>query len=249
MQPVNTVRTVSETKRAFYTVHTRPINSIFRRVVEELMVEMHLLSVNPNFRYDPIYALGVVTSFQRFMQGYRPEADQASIFNGLCQAIGSDPQQYQRDAAELAAIAKELSPQDLIGLVGQTEGTEKTAKFRQQLEAIASNAQFKYSRLFAIGLFSLLELANPEASKDEQQRVEFLTQFCQALHIPTEKLQKDLDLYRSNLEKMNQARLVMEDLLKADRKQREQRNQNKNGTATPQETASSPAKDEASSGS
>jgi len=41
---VNNVRTVSDTKRAFYTLHTRPINTIYRRVVEELIVEMHLLS-------------------------------------------------------------------------------------------------------------------------------------------------------------------------------------------------------------
>ncbi|HAX86545.1 MAG TPA: photosystem II biogenesis protein Psp29, partial [Cyanobacteria bacterium UBA11370] len=66
---MNNVRTVSDTKRDFYNCHTRPINSIYRRVVEELMVEMHLLSVNVDFRYDPIYALGVVTSFNRFMQG------------------------------------------------------------------------------------------------------------------------------------------------------------------------------------
>ncbi len=72
---VSTVRTVSDTKRAFYTLHTRPINSIYRRVVEEMMVEMHLLSVNADFRYDPIYALGVVTTFDRFMLGYRPDTD------------------------------------------------------------------------------------------------------------------------------------------------------------------------------
>ncbi|MFM8003381.1 MAG: photosystem II biogenesis protein Psp29, partial [Dolichospermum sp.] len=49
---VNNVRTVSDTKKTFYTLHTRPINTIYRRVVEELMVEMHLLSVNVDFSYD-----------------------------------------------------------------------------------------------------------------------------------------------------------------------------------------------------
>ncbi|MFM6220517.1 MAG: photosystem II biogenesis protein Psp29, partial [Dolichospermum sp.] len=57
---MNNVRTVSDTKKTFYTLHTRPINTIYRRVVEELMVEMHLLSVNVDFSYDAIYALGVV---------------------------------------------------------------------------------------------------------------------------------------------------------------------------------------------
>ena len=72
---MNNVRTVSETKRTFYSLHTRPINTIYRRVVEELMVEMHLLDVNADFKYDPIYALGVVTTFDRFMEGYKPSED------------------------------------------------------------------------------------------------------------------------------------------------------------------------------
>ncbi|MFM6203351.1 MAG: photosystem II biogenesis protein Psp29, partial [Dolichospermum sp.] len=81
---MNNVRTVSDTKRTFYTLHTRPINTIYRRVVEELMVEMHLLSVNVDFSYDAIYALGVVTTFDRFMEGYQPEQDQESIFQAIC---------------------------------------------------------------------------------------------------------------------------------------------------------------------
>ena len=63
---MSNVRTVSDTKRSFYALHTRPISSIYRRVVEELMVEMHLLSVNVDFSYDSIYALGVVTTFDRY---------------------------------------------------------------------------------------------------------------------------------------------------------------------------------------
>ena len=43
---VTNLKTVSDTKRSFYTHYNKPINSVYRRVVEELLVEMHLLSVN-----------------------------------------------------------------------------------------------------------------------------------------------------------------------------------------------------------
>ena len=59
---VDSVRTVSDTKREFYALHTRPIDSVYRRVIEELLVEMHLLSVNHDFQYDAVYALGVVSA-------------------------------------------------------------------------------------------------------------------------------------------------------------------------------------------
>jgi photosystem II biogenesis protein Psp29 len=84
---------------------------------KELLVEMHLLSVNVDFRYDPIYALGVVTSFERFMQGYSPESDKASIFNALCQAVDANSDHYRYEAETLLNEAKGLSITDFQGQV------------------------------------------------------------------------------------------------------------------------------------
>ena len=240
--PVNNLRTVSDTKRDFYTHHTRPINSIYQRVVEELMVEMHLLSVNVDFRYDPIYALGVVTSFERFMQGYRPERDKHSIFDALCRAIGEDPQKYQQDAERLKSLANRLPGQQLVDWISSPTPVDGAIDIQESLSAIALKEQFKYSRLFGIGLFTLVELAAPELVKDEKQRNQALKQICDGLHLPADKLQKDLDLYRSNLEKMAQVQIAIEDALKADRKKREQRAQDK-GVVAASPKASDTAQD------
>jgi photosystem II biogenesis protein Psp29 len=93
------------------------------------------------------------------------------------------------------------------------------------VRAIADNPNFKYSRLFAIGVYSLLELADADLLKENSQLGQTLETISQALNLSTDKLKKDLELYRSNLEKMAQAQIVMEDILKADRKKREQREQ------------------------
>jgi photosystem II biogenesis protein Psp29 len=199
--------------------------------VEELMVEMHLLSVNADFSYNSIYALGVVTTFDRFMQGYKPEQDLTSIFNAMIQAIEQDPQRYRQDAAKLQALAKSLPAKDLIAWVSQTTPLDQDADLQAQLQAIAQSAApnadadkpFKYSRLFAIGLFSLLEIADSELVKDDQQRNEAIKAITEGLNLSPDKLNKDLELYRSNLDKMAQALIVMEDMLAADRKKREQR--------------------------
>ncbi|WP_414568214.1 photosystem II biogenesis protein Psp29 [Nostoc sp. CCY 9925] len=222
---MNNVRTVSDTKRTFYNLHTRPINTIYRRVVEELMVEMHLLSVNIDFSYNPIYALGVVTTFDRFMEGYQPERDRESIFNALCQAIQQDPQRYRQDAERLRSIAQGLPVKDLIAWLSQTSNLDRDADLQAQLQAIANNSSFKYNRLFAIGVFSLLELSDAELVKDEKRLTEALKAIAAGLHLSDDKFSKDLELYRSNLDKMAQALIVMADMLSADRKKREQRKQ------------------------
>ncbi|MEM7556936.1 MAG: photosystem II biogenesis protein Psp29 [Cyanobacteria bacterium P01_A01_bin.84] len=233
---MNNVRTVSDTKRTFYTLHARPINTIYRRVVEELMVEMHLLSVNVDFNYNPIYALGVVTTFDRFMEGYQPERDKESIFNALIKAVEDEPQRYTQDAQKLETLAKDFNFEDLVGWLSQKNDSDKDAELQSQLSAIASNSKFKYNRLFAIGLFSLLESSNPELVKDEKQLNESLKAIADGLNISDDKLVKDLELYRSNLDKMAQALVVMADLVAADRKKREQRatqDSQKTTTTTP----------------
>lgn len=240
---MNNLRTVSDTKRNFYTFHTRPVNTIYRRVVEELMVEMHLLSVNADFRYDPIYALGVVTAFERFMQGYQPERDKEPIFQALCQAIEDNPQRYRQDAERLGSFVKNLSAQQLLNWLSGATQIGGTEDLQAQIQAIAHNSNFKYSRLFGIGVFTLLELADPEVVKDDKQRVEALKQMSAALNVSEDKLNKDLELYRSNLEKIEQAMLTMADMLAADRKKRQQRLQDTQGagvTASTQEESPKP---------
>lgn len=180
------------------------------------MVEMHLLSVNVDFRYDPIYALGVVTTFDRFMQGYRPDQDKESIFQALCKAQDQSPDQYRQDASQLLAIASDSNWETLIS-------TTSDNQLGQALGSIAANPKFKYSRLFVVGVFSLLETANPDVIKDEQKRIAAVKQISQTLNLQQDKVEKDLDLYRSNLDKMVQAQAVMADMLEADRKKREER--------------------------
>lgn len=230
---MNNVRTVSDTKKTFYALHTRPINTIYRRVVEELMVEMHLLLVNVDFSYSSIFALGVVTAFDRFMEGYQPEKDKEAIYNALLQALEQDPVRYRQDATRLQGLAQ-IPVKDLISWISQENYLDRDADLQAQLQAIRSNPKYKYSRLFAIGLFTLLESSEPELVKDEKQRNEALKSIAKGLNLSDDKLTKDLDLYRSNLDKMAQALIVMADMLSADRKKREQRaTQQSSTTVTP----------------
>jgi len=224
---VNTVPTLSDTKRRFYAKHTRPISSIYRRFLEELMVEMHLLSVNNGFAYDAIYALGVVTTFDRFMEGYEPKTDQSSIFESLCLAIDSSPNQYRKDAATLIESCQTLTIDALLGGLKQETEVPSTVLLMPIFKTIAQNHSFKYSRLFAIGFLRLLEQAESELIQDKAKLETVLDSFAESLALPAEKMKKDAEMYLSSLEKMGQARLLMEEMIQTERKRREQREQEK----------------------
>ncbi|NES71318.1 MAG: photosystem II biogenesis protein Psp29, partial [Okeania sp. SIO2D1] len=68
--------------------------------------------------------------------------------------------------------------------------------------------------------------------KEEQQRTEAIKEISQALNLPEEKSLKDIEMYRSNLERIIQARSAMEDTLMAARKKREKRSLEKGNIPT-----------------
>ena len=218
------VKTYSETKRAFHAHHLKPINSVYRRVVEEIMVEMHLLSVNADFKNDSIYYLGVVNSFDCLMQGYQPEEDKESIFQAICKSVDQDPNTYREQASALLDAAGSKSTEEVIAWLQDPQGEESLTL---PIQAIASNENFKYSRLFAVGLYSLIEKADPDLLKSKDKSHPIFDELAANFHLPEEKMKKDLDSYHSNLAKMKQLLDVMDDVLEASRKQREKRSQEK----------------------
>jgi photosystem II biogenesis protein Psp29 len=221
-------------------------------VVEELMVEMHLLSVNVDFVYNPLYALGVVTSFDRFMGGYEPEQDKESIFSAICKAVEGDPLQYRQDAEALKADLANRSLSELNANLASAKTTDGDS-LQGKLYMVANQANAKYTRLMAVGLYTLFETVDTSSLEDKDKREEMLKAAAEMLALPAEKVDKDLELYRSNLDKMAQAQEVMKDILEAERKKREQRAQAKAGSAASDEVsttgpdADAPASDPAES--
>ena len=204
------------------------------------MVEMHLLSTNVDFVYDPIYALGVVSSFDRFMTSYRPEIDKQSIFVAIVSAIGGNAQKYREDAAGIQEFARGMQGQDIVSWLAQPNADGIGAQLAGTIGSISNNSKFKYSRLFGIGVFTILEQASPDLLKDEKQREAAVLQIAEAMHLPSDKVQKDLDAYRSNLDKLVQMEAVMADLAEAERKKREKRAEEKAATAAAAAAAPTP---------
>ncbi len=224
---MNNVRTVSETKRAFYGAHTRPISAIYRRVVEELMVEMHLLLVNVDFSYDSIYALGVVSVFDRFMAGYEPEADREPIYEAIVKAVEGDPAQYRRDAIEILEAAKGVPSVDAFKTLLEDAKTNGGDALKGNLHKVIANPKFKYSRLFATGLYNVIEAIEAEALTDKEKREALLDELAETIGLNSGLLKKDIEIYRGNLEKMAQAQVVMKDMIEAEKKKKAKREEEK----------------------
>jgi photosystem II biogenesis protein Psp29 len=219
---VNTVRTVSDTKKDFYLAFPKPVNQVYRRVVDELLVEVHLLKVNQTFVYDSIFALGLVTTFDRFTVGYKPETDRFAVFHALCSSLQFDSDRIRQDATTLSDLAVR-SPNDIKTLLTNLDSGISLEPLSGQLQTMAHKENFKYSRLLGVGLYALLEISNPDEIADNTKREEVIKLVGETLKFGSDRLVKDVDLYRSNLDKIEQARQMMADMAEAERKKRAQK--------------------------
>jgi photosystem II biogenesis protein Psp29 len=215
----STALTVADSKRAFHAAFPHVIAPLYRRVVDELLVELHLLSRQKGFRSDPLFAVGVVQVFDAFARGYRPEQQKEALFQALCSASGFDASALRRSSeaahAAMGAVGVEQVKQWI-----EKQGEGAPEPLATALAGIRRE-NFHYSRLMAVGLLSLLEQARGADALDPQELRRYAHELGQAMGLLQERLDKDLNLYATNLEKMAQAVELMEETLAAERRRRE----------------------------
>ncbi|GMG98634.1 hypothetical protein Nepgr_000474 [Nepenthes gracilis] len=207
------VPTVSETKLNFLKTYMQPIPSIYNNVLQELIVQQHLIRYKRNYRYDPVFALGFVTVYDQLMEGYPNDEDRNTIFEAYIKALKEDPEQYRKDALRLEDWARAQTGDSLV------EFSSRDGEIEEILKGIAERAggkSFSYSRFFAVGLFRLLELANATEPT-------VLEKLCAALNVNKRSVDRDLDVYRNLLSKLVQAKELLREYVDREKKKREER--------------------------
>ncbi len=211
--------TVSDSKRAFHSAFPHVIAPLYRRLVDELLVELHLLSRQRGFQSDPLFASGLIQVFDSFARGYRPDGQREELLAALCSASGFDAAalRRQRDAA-VAAIGQHSVSEVEQWIQEQGKGAP------EPLGTALANIRrpdFHYSRLMAVGLLSLLEQAQGADGMDPANLRRYAHDLGEAMGLLRDRLDKDLSLYAGNLEKMAQAVELMEETVAAERRKRE----------------------------
>ncbi|XP_073039758.1 protein THYLAKOID FORMATION1, chloroplastic-like isoform X1 [Primulina eburnea] len=214
MSAATDVPPVSETKLNFLKAYKRPIPSVYNTVLQELIVQQHLMRYKKSYRYDPVFALGFVTVYDQLMDGYPSDEDRDAIFKAYIEALKEDPAQYRADAVKLEEWARAQSSSTLVDF-GSREG-EVEGYLKDIAERSRNTGSFSYSRFFAVGLFRLLELANATEPT-------VLEKLCVALNVNKKSVDRDLDVYRNLLSKLVQAKELLKEYVDREKKKTEAR--------------------------
>lgn len=218
---VGDVQTVADSKRRFYAGYRRVIPGLFRRVVDELLVELHLLRRQQGFRPDALFATGLGQVFDNFTRGFEPADQREVLLTALCSATDLDAADLRQQASRFRETIGQASEQQLKDWLEQ-----RGAGAPEPLQAVLQDAgrpDFHYSRLHAVGLMAMLQDLTGGDDQDPEALRSRAREVGLQLGLQQDKLDKDMGLYVSNLEKMAQAVELMEETVAAERRKRERR--------------------------
>lgn len=212
MQAAREVPPVSVTKRNFLEAYPKPVPGIYDAVLQELLVQQHLIRYNTKYQYNPVAALGFVSVFDQVLEGL-PAEEQKAIFKAYIGALDQDPDQYRRDAENWENWAKGLGGVD--GLKPDENGSEEQ-KALAQISSRFSEKKEVYSKFLAIGLFRLLELSG---AKDPKALEGLVT----SLNVRVVAVNRDLLTYKGVLSKLSAAKELMKEILAREKKKTAER--------------------------
>ena len=232
--------TVADSKRAFHTAFPHVIAPLYRRLVDELLVELHLLSHQQGFQADGLFAVGLTQVFDSFSQGYRPEQQREPLFNALCAANGFEGPALRTQAEQARSGVGHHSLDEVKGWLSN-RGEGAPAPIAGLLQGVV-RPDFHYSRLVAVGLLSLLQSAQGADALEPQALRSAAHEIGEAMGLIKDRVDKDLSLYAGNIEKMSQAVELMEETVAAERRRRERAEQERlGGSAEQAASATDPA--------
>jgi len=184
--------TISDSKSDFHKEFPYVIPPIYRKLADELLVELHLLSHQKNFKSSSIFATGLKEIFSKFTNGYKPIAHVSELFKAICNCNGFNPSELNTLAELLINRAKTIK--------GQDELNEYLSTIKNE-----NKDNTYYSRINAIGIYKLVcELQFQDQDNGEEINNQ-LKKISDILGYQFPRVDKDISLYKSNIEKMKQA--------------------------------------------
>ncbi|KAK9862303.1 hypothetical protein WJX84_001196, partial [Apatococcus fuscideae] len=221
--------TISDTKQKFYKQFKTPINPIYNTVIQELLVQQHLMRWNINYKYDAIFGLGFTSVFDQVLGGLPAETSK-KLFMAYLNALDENADQYRQDTEQMTKWAAEKK-----GSPDQVTPKEDGDDFQKALAAVAEKGKmgsWHYTRFFAIGLFRLLELTE---AKDPKA----LNSLVKAMNASPDAVNRDLMTYKGVLSKLNAAKEMMKEMVEREQRKNKEREAEKAEKAKAASNASS----------
>ena len=193
--------TVSDSKKLFHEKFPYVIPGLYKRIVDEMLVELNLLNHQNEFTQDHLFCVGLTETFKELMKGYQPEKHLDLLFESLCSSSNFE-------AKEINEISKK----------SQKEFNDKTSKDIFKLLIEKSNSKLYPSRILNLGIYILISNSQDFKEKNQSDKIKMNSDIFEKLSLSANKAEKDIGIYKSSISKMEQAKELIEELRIKDKK-------------------------------
>ncbi len=193
--------TVSDSKKLFHEKFPYVIPGLYKRIIDEMLVELNLLNHQNEFKQDYLFCVGLTETFKELTKGYKPQKHLDLLFESLCSSTNFE-----------AKVINEISQKS------QKEFQDKTSKDILKLLKEKNNSKLYPSRILNLGIYILLSKSQDLKEKNESDINKINSDIFEMLSLSANKAEKDIGIYKSSISKMEQAKELIEELRIKDKK-------------------------------
>jgi photosystem II biogenesis protein Psp29 len=187
--------TVSDSKKLFHEQFPYVIPGLYKRIVDEMLVELNLLNHQNEFKQDFLFSVGLTETFKEFMKGYIPQERLDLLFESLCSSTNFE-----------AKVIREISQKSLEEL------KDKSSKDILKLLKEKSNVKIYPSRILNLGIYLIISNSQDFKDKNESEKNKIIADIFEELNLSFDKAEKDIGIYKSSITKMEQAKELIQEL-------------------------------------
>ena len=201
---LNEKLTVSDSKKLFHEKFPYVIPGLYKRIVDEMLVELNLLNHQNDFMQDYLFCVGLTETFKELMKGYQPEKHLDLLFESLCSSTNFK-------SKEIYEISQK----------SQKEFENKTSNDILKLLKEKSNSKLYPSRILNLAIYILISNSQDFKDNDELQLNKMISDVFKKLNLSPNKAEKDIGIYKSSISKMEQAKELIAELRVKNKKKEE----------------------------
>ena len=196
--------TVSDSKKLFHEQFPYVIPGLYKRIVDEMLVELNLLNHQNDFTQDYLFCFGLTETFKELTKDYKPEKHLALLFESLCNSSNFEPKNI-----------KESSKKAL------EEYNEKSLKEISIILKEKCSSNLYPSRILNLGVYLIISNASDFNDLNDSEKNKAISSIINDLNISVDKAEKDIGIYKSSIVKMEQAKeLLQEAKIKENKKEK-----------------------------
>ena len=184
--------TVSDSKKLFHEQFPYVIPGLYKRIVDELLVELNLLNHQNEFEQNDLFCVGLTETFKEFTKDYKPEEHLVLLFESLCNSSNFEPSKIKQISKKTLEEYKEKSLKEISILLKEKH-----------------TSNLYSSRILNLGIYSIISKANDFLDMKDSEQNKIISEVIDKLDLSVSKAEKDIGIYKSSIMKMEQAKELL----------------------------------------